>query len=207
MGGEKKVEETDQQRAFADVMRAKMVDFNTRWKPVLQRFAAHAQRSMDPNSYEHRRAAGMATTDNAAAFAPAKEKLVASEAAKGAFGSARQKLGLAEMDLDQATSGAMAETNTQQAVDDAALQQMGAAAAMGRGQQATAVNGMRTAADISGRQAAQDAQTALNERIGEVGLAAQAGGMAVGLAAGVPKAPTTDQPVELPYQLRGQNKY
>lgn len=209
MSKNKGVKETSAQRAFADVTRARMDDFKQRWQPVLKHTAAAIVRAGEEGSFQRKRAAGQATTDVAAAFAPAQEALLAKEAAGGQIGSSAHKLGLAAMGNDAATSAALNTVQADQNVDDATQAGLATVAALGRGEKATATNGLAASADLTGRQAAADAEASLADRIATTGLVAQAAGAGAGLAANGVPMPTfggnTDdyRGTMLPNSLRG----
>ena len=114
------------------------------------------------------------------------------------------------MGNDAATSAALNTVQADQNVDDATQAGLATVAALGRGEKATATNGLAAAADLTGRQAAADAEASLADRIATTGLVAQAAGAGAGLAAnGVPMptfgGPNTDdyRGTMLPNSLRG----
>lgn len=178
------VQETAKQRAFADVARARLQDFNTRWAPVLQNFAKGVVSANEAGSFQRKRAAGMVTTDNDVAYAKAGEGLTDVAAQTGTLGSARQKLAITGMGADQAVSTGLGTVAADQAGDNAYVSGLGAATALGRGEKATAVNGLAQSADMSGRQAQADADASLQSAIGNTSLASRIIGTGIGLSTG-----------------------
>jgi hypothetical protein len=210
MGKGSKVEETAQEKAFADVARARVDDFQKRWAPVIQNFAGKVEQANAPGSFERKRIAGSAATDNAIAFTKAGQGLTDASAATGTIGASRQKLGIASMADDQATSGGLAQVAGDAAGDNTYVSWLQAVTALGRGQKATAVGGLAQEAALSGRQAQADADQSLQSAIGNASLIGKAAGGGLGLAMGKPNspsAPNTDdyRGAFLPGSLRGGN--
>lgn len=172
--------ETSAQRAFTDVAKARFADARNRWQPVQQQVAAKIDASGAKGSFARQHATGQASTDNAAAFSDAGLKAEAAAGASGEFGNAGNKLAITGMGDDQATSRGLGEVRANQSVDDARISGLETVTALGRGQQATATNGMAQAAAISGQQAAADADLSLSRKMGYGQLA----GKAIGAAAG-----------------------
>jgi hypothetical protein len=197
-------QETPQQRAFSQVAQARLADWKTRVAPVLKHFSANVIRSGGENSWERKRASGMASTDTAAAFAPVHQAAIDNAATSGAAGSSRQKLGIASTGNDLATSASMGEVSADQAVDTNYVQGLQTVSALGRGERATASSGLAASAALSGQQAQADAQLSLERDIGTASLAGKAIGMGAGLAS-APTAPNTEdyRGTILPPQLRG----
>src|SRR5258706_13088410 len=100
----------------------------------------------------------MVGTDTAAAFAPVPEAAIANAANTGALGSSRQKLAIGTTGNDLATSAGMGAVAADQATDQAYVQGLGAVSALGRGEKASAINGLAQSAAISGEQARADAE-------------------------------------------------
>ena len=185
-----KVEETASQRAMADIGRQQMEDFKQRWLPVQRKLARDITSAGAEGSFQRRRAATMAGVDTSAQFGQAAEKLDQQAAASGALGTAGHKLGITGMAGDRATSQAMSTVAADQAVTDQYVAGLGAVTALGRGEKATALNGMAQQAAMSGRQAEADAQRSLDNRIGNMQLVGQLAGMAAGQYARRPNTPS-----------------
>lgn len=181
MGGGDRVEETSKQRALADIGKAQMADFKQRWLPVQQKFAESVVKAGGADSFERRRATTMTGVDNSAAYSQAADKLDATAATKGSFGSSGHKLGITGMADDRATSTGLGAVAADQAVDSQYVAGLGAVTALGRGEKATALSGMEQAAAMSGRQAQADAMQSLENRRGNM----QAAGTVVGMGAGL----------------------
>lgn len=181
MGSKNKVAETAQQRAMAEVATQQLADWKQRWLPLQKKVAADITAANEPNSFQRRRASGMATTDTAARFSQAQGGLDAAAANTGTFGGARQKLGITSMGDDQATSSGMGKVRADSSNDDAYIAGLGAITAVGRGEKATAVNGLASSAAISGQQAQADANESLQRQAGWGSLAGSVAGTAWGL--------------------------
>jgi hypothetical protein len=109
------------------------------------------------------------------------------------------------MGNDQATSAGLGAVAADQAVSDSTIQGLSAVAAIGRGEKATAVEGMQRAAQMSGAQAKADAENSLQSQIGDAGLAGKIVG--TGAALWNPTA-STDLAVRDPRAgVRGQRGY
>lgn len=205
MGKEKEQKETEQERALADVARQQLADFSARWRPQQARLAQGIVDAARPGSWESRRADTMAKADTGAAFAGAREKLTTAAAAGGQAGTTKHKLGLAGLDTDQATSSGMATVAADQAGDDAYVGGLQAVTALGRGEKATAVEGMSRAAGLSAAQARADAELSFQKRAGTAQLAGQVAGIGAGLYTGQRAAPAGVDWATAPDQLPGES--
>lgn len=185
-----KVEETAAQRAMADIGRQQMEDFKQRWLPVQRKLARDISAAGAEGSFQRRRAATMAGVDTSARFGQAAEKLDQQAAASGSLGTSAHKLGITGMAGDQATSQSMSTLAADQSVTDQYVAGLGAVTALGRGEKATAMNGMAQAAAMSGRQAEADAQRSLDNRLGNMQLVGTLAGMTAGHYANRPNTPS-----------------
>lgn len=176
--------ETSQQRAFADIMKAKFADAKNRWQPLQRKAAAAIASSGEKGSFEREHATGQASTDSAVAFSDAARKLDETAGATGEFGNSGNKLGITDMGNDAATSRGLGEVRANQNVDDARISGLETVTALGRGEQASAVNNAATSAAISGEQARSDAELSLARKMGYAGLAGKAIGAGVGYGLG-----------------------
>lgn len=183
------VEETPQQRAMVDLAVNKLADYQQRWLPVQKQLAAQITRMGGEGSSARRRARGAASTDIEANFSRARGGLDAAAANTGGFGSSKHKLAVAGMGEDQATSLGLGLTQAEQQVDDAYVAGLGTIMQLGQGQQGQAIQGLSRSADMSGRQAAADAQASLNDRMGDAELVGQLAGAGFGLYGSMPKTP------------------
>lgn len=175
------VEETPQQRAMVDLAVSKLADYQQRWLPVQKQLAAQITSMGGENSTARRRARGSAATDIEANFSRARTGLDAAAANTGSFGSSRHKLAVAGMGEDQGTSLGLGLTQAEQQIDDAYVSGLSTIMALGQGQQGDAIQGLSRSADMSGRQAAADAQSSLDSRMGDAQLAGQLVGAGFGL--------------------------
>lgn len=190
IGNSGKVEQTAQQKANLDIANQQINDWRTRWMPQLKNFSANLDRAYAPDSRERRHATSLAGTDVSARFAQATDKLNQVAANTGATGSSRQKLGIVGMGNNEATSAGFAATNADQAVDDSYVQGEKAVSSLARGEKADTINALGRSADISGRQAAYDADASLNEQAGYAGLAGKIVGTGAGLWMGRKPTPS-----------------
>lgn len=177
----KGVQETEKERALADVGRAQLADFQKRWLPVQQRFARNVVSANEPGSYERGRVATMAGVDTSVRFGQATDRLNQSAAQRGSFGSAGHRLGLTGMAEDRATSSGLGAVAADQSIDDQYVAGLSTVNALGRGEKSMALAGMNQAAALSARQASSDADRSLQNRMGNYQLA----GTAIGIGAGL----------------------
>lgn len=183
------VEETPQQRAMVELAVNKLADYQQRWLPVQKQLAAQISRMGADGSTARRRARGAASTDIEANFSRARAGLDTGAANTGAFGSSKHKLAVTGMGEDQSTSLGLGLTQAEQQVDDAYVAGLSTIMQLGQGQQGQAIQGMSRSADMSGRQAAADAQASLNSRMGDAELVGQLAGAGFGLYGSMPKSP------------------
>ena len=176
--GSNQVEETPAQRAQAEYATNLMKDYQQRWMPLQKNLISVVQRQGAPDSAARRMAGGMAGADTEAAFGKAGGALDRQLASTGALpGSSKANLAITGLSNDAATSKAMGTTVADQRVTDAYMQGLGQIMALGRGQKAQVSSGMNHIADMSAAQARQDANTALQDRMGYAQMGAQAVGM------------------------------
>lgn len=173
--------------------------------PAIKQYGAQIQAAHKAGSFERERAQGAVTADTAGAFGAAGQQADQVAAARGQYGSAAHKLGVVDMAADQATAAGGGAVRADQAAEDQYVNGLGRMISIGRGQQATAANGMQVAADISGREAADAAQRSLQNSIGTAGLIGQGLGTAAAMYGGGGAAPNTEdyRGTELPRSLRG----
>lgn len=183
MGKKDGVEETSQQRAFAEVAKAKVADARNRWAPLQRLSAARIDASGAPDSYERRAATGKAVADTNVAFAGAQQQAEKQAAANGSFGSSAMKLGATDLGLDQATSTGLGAVRADMAVDQARIGGLNNVVAIGQGKEAGAISDMGAAAARSGQIAAADAEEALQRQIGTAALVGKAAGIGAGMYA------------------------
>lgn len=182
MGKAKEVQETAAQRALADVARQQVEDVEARWRPVQTRLAKGIVEEGQADSFTRRRADTMAKVDTGVAFAGAREKVNEQAAAAGELGTSAHKLALTGMAEDQATSSGLSAVAADQAVTDQTVQGLGAVTAIGRGEKATAINGLAQAANLSGQQASADAEASLQRRMGTAQVLGKAAGLGLSMA-------------------------
>lgn len=178
MGDAPEVKETAQQRAFAQIAAQRMADYRQRWLPLQRTLIRDVQQMGRADSAERKEASGKAATDSAIRFGEAKGALEgALSSSTGGPASGKFKLSSAGLGDDEATSRGLGMAASDAAIDDAYTQGLASIAAMGRGESAGAVQGMGDIAQMSGRQAAMDAQMSLERRAGQRQLAGQALGL------------------------------
>lgn len=184
MGKSKDQQETQQERALADVARAQLANFEAKWAPLQAQVGRQVVASGAPGSFDRRRGAAAAGVDTGAAFSVAQEKLNTAAGTSGQFGGAKHKLGLVGMGNDKATSSGSSTVAAGQAADSGYVAGLKTMTALGRGEKATAVDGMTRAAGISALQARADADRSLENRMGNAHLAGRAAGVGAGLYLG-----------------------
>lgn len=199
------IEETPQQRAFAEIAAARMADYRQRWLPLQRELVADVRGMGRADSSERKQAAGVAVADNAIRFGEAGIGVEAALASSGGSpGSSKFKVGTAGMSDDQATSRGLGMAGADAQIDDAYLQGLTQIAAMGQGQAGRAIQGMGDVAAISGRQAATDAEISAQRRAGKYALAGQLAGAGLAYAM-APRSPV-DGTNDLP-DVNGSNAF
>lgn len=214
-GGGNQVQETPAQRALADHARNLMQDYRQRWMPLQQNLAKQATAMGAEGSAQRRQAAGMAAGSVEQQFGQAEPKLETRLAATGAApGSSKSTLALSGMNLDKAAAKGMGTTISDQRIDDAYTQTLGALMAMGRGERAQVGTNMANIAGLSGAQAANDAALSLANKSGRAELGATAVGMGMqqylkpqGLNTSGEQPAGINGGAYLPSSLRGANNY
>lgn len=178
-----KVKETPQQKALAEVAMAQMADYKQRWLPVQRKLAESIRADGAPGSSARTQAAGRASTETAVRFGEARGGLEGALTDSGAGpNSSKFKLATAGLGDDEATSRGLGFVAADQAIDDAYLQGLGALTALGRGEKAQAMGGMQRVADMSGRQAAADAEMSAQKRAGNAQMVGQVAGFGLSQA-------------------------
>lgn len=178
------VKQTPQQRAQAEVAIQQLQDFRQRWQPLQKQLAQTIVDAGQRGSFQREQARGMAATDTAAEFGRAQQKMREGTEAAGLGGSSKQKLGIAGLGDDAATSAGFGVAGADQRIDEGYVQGLGQLMALGRGEKAGAIQGMGDMARMSGQQAASDAQMALANRAGQAQVAGQALGIGLSTAMG-----------------------
>ena len=189
MGGGGQVQTTGAQQMQADIGAQQVADWQQRWAPLLKTFTESTLKAAAPGSAERNRATALAGTDTSAKFGQAQDAALQVASRTGAAGSAKQKLTVTGLGDDQATSHAFGATDADQRVDDATIQGLSRVASVGQGEKAGALASINRSAGMSGAQAENDADVALQNRIGNVSLASQIIGTGAGLWMGRPKTP------------------
>ncbi len=200
------VAQTPQQAELLKIAQFQAQRFQQTELPAIKQFGEQIKAAHATGSFERQRSLGQASAENAAAFGQAGQQADQLSAARGQLGSAKQKLDAVDMGADQATATGFGAVAADQGAEDQYTAGLGRMAGIGRGQQATSLNSAQTAADISGREAADSAQRSLQRSIGTAGLVGQAAGTAAGLWAGSNgvTANTEDyRGTTLPNSLRG----
>ncbi len=174
-GGE--VQETPQQRAMAEHAMNLMQDYKARWLPVQQKLAKQVETMGAEGSAARREAAGKAATDTQIEFSRAQGAMEKGLANAGAAaGSSRANLATTGLGADLAKSKGLSTMISNQQIEDAYTQGLGALMNIGQGKAASVANSMAIQAQQSGYQARADAQAALAEKQGYGELAGQAAG-------------------------------
>lgn len=190
MGGKSKVDETPQQRALAEFAMNQLQDYKQRWLPVQKQLAAQIQQQGADGSYAREAAAGKNSTDVAMSFDRGVGVLGKTLSNNGVnLGSSRGKLALTGMGTDQAKTGGIGAMITEQQIDDAYTKGLTALTSIGRGERASAVEGLVDRARSSAKDAQMSAEASVTERAQVAGMAGQAAGL--GLYGALGKTSTT----------------
>src|SRR5665213_2123266 len=154
MGSKAGQQQTSAQVAQASHAANMLADYNQRWLPVQQKLASQIDAEGPENSNARQLAQGKATTDVAMDFDKAQTGLNASLSNNGAApGSGRADLATAGMGGDAAASKGLGKMISDQQVDDAYTQGLGALTALGQGQSAQVSSNLSSQAAQSGQQA------------------------------------------------------
>lgn len=196
MGKAKEQKETAAQKAQAEHAMLLLQDYKQRWLPVQQRLAQTIEANGAKDSAARKLAAGKASTDTAMAFDKAQGGLEKSLSNNGVGpGSSRANLAITGVGDDIATSKGLGGVMSDQAIDDAYTQGLGALASIGRGERAQVGANMSTMAKASAEQAQADAEASFAERQGNAQLFGQVGGL--GLQQGLKSIGTAPTPPPL----------
>lgn len=197
-------QETAQQRALADHAVNLLQDYEQRWLPVQQNFARQIKAEGAPDSAARKLATGKASTDTAIAFDKASKGLEASLSNAGVGpGSSRANLAITGMGTDAAASTGLGAMMSDQMIDDAYTQGLGALTAIGRGERGLVGNSLTQQAQQSGAQSAADAQASLMAHEGNAALAGQVAGF--GLQQGMQNFKPATSGVNGTNDFRGMN--
>lgn len=173
-------QQTAQQVAQATHAMQQLQDYKQRWAPVQARLAQTIEAQGDKDSATRRIAEGKSSTDVAMSFDKANSALEKGLSNAGvAPGSSRANLATAGLGTDQATSGGLAHLMSDQQIDDAYTQGLGALMSIGRGERATVGTSLTNMARASAEQASADARASMINRAGEYQLAGQVVGFGV----------------------------
>jgi hypothetical protein len=189
MGKAKTQKETPAQKALAEHGWNQLQDYKKRWLPVQQRLAQTIQADGAEGSTARRQAAGRSATDTAMAFDKAQggfQKSISNNVV-GGIGSSRGKLGITGIGEDQATSTGLGRMMSEQAIDNAYTQGLGALVSIGRGESAQVGNSLSQQAASSAQQARADAEASAINREGNAGMIGQVAGF--GLQQGMKQLP------------------
>jgi hypothetical protein len=172
--------ETPQERAQAEHALNLMADYKQRWLPVQQKLASTIEQEGKEGSAARKLAAGKASTDTAMAFDKAGTQLEKGLTNSGVLpGSSRANLAVAGLGTDAAASTGLGHMMSEQQVDDAYTQGLGALTALGRGERASTGSALTQMARQSASQAANDASISLMNRQGDAAMAGQLVGFGV----------------------------
>ncbi len=183
-GSDNQVKETPQQRAMVELAQKQVADYNNRWLPVQKNLAEGIAEMGEKGSFERQQAQGMVSNETEAKFSMGRAGLEKGLAAAGGLNSGRAKMAITGLGEDQATSTGLGRTQADQQIDDAYTAGLGTVMQLGQGQKANAIQSTANIADMSGRQAANDADAAFAERAGNAQLAGNVVGAGFGLLTG-----------------------
>ncbi|MGH8444915.1 MAG: hypothetical protein ACREVL_06585 [Solimonas sp.] len=161
MGGGQEVKESQDERARAQIAAEQYQRWEEKFYPMENQLIADVKDS----ATERRQALGTTASQVTRAFGRARPQAEAGLTAGGARpGSSRFNLGLAGMGQDEGTTLGFGKVATGNMIDDQYYAGLQSLAAMGRGQQARAVAGLSSLADMSAQQALSDAQNSAANR-------------------------------------------
>lgn len=173
-------QQTPQELALAQHAQAQLQDYQQRWLPVQKRLASTIEQEGAPNSAARRLAEGKASTDTAMSFDKSNQQLEKGMSNAGVLpGSSRANLAVAGLGTDTASSTGLGHLMSDQQIDDAYTQGLGALTALGRGERATVGNSLTGMAKASAAQSQADAYSSLMNRAGDAQLAGQVVGFGV----------------------------
>jgi len=197
-----KVEETEQERALAEVATQRLNDYKTRWMPLITRVGELTREAYEPDSFERESLKGKAVGATRMAFGEAGEKTDAAMANAGIrSSSAKAKLGTAEAGDVEATSAGIGMAKADQAIDEAYVQGLSKIMALGRGQATSAIRGMGDAAGDAAQQAQLDAARTQRRRMGNAQLGGQLAGMALTAGMSSMSAGAAPRPAQGSYNI------
>jgi hypothetical protein len=155
-------------------------DYKQRWLPVQQKLASTIEQEGAPDSAARKLATGKSSTDVAMQFDKANQGLNASLSDRGILpGSSRANLATTGLGSDAAASTGLGKMMSEQQIDDAYTQGLGALTSLGRGQSAQVGQNLSSEASASGAQAQADAQASLASREGTAGVIGQTAGLGI----------------------------
>lgn len=204
-GGSSGPQETEADRAVAEVAKARVADWRARWRPQQQKVAQQVDAMGAEDSRERRQVRGAVATDTDVAFQKASEKSLDASLQSGTFGSSGQKLGIGAMGDAQATSTGLAVNQADLGVDQAHKAGLAAVVARGQGREARADAGLMAQAQMARQVANADAEAALQEDMGVASLAGRAAGIAIKQGFGTP-APERDVNREIGEEIAFANR-
>ncbi len=183
--GGNKVQESEAERALAEVAQQRFADYKQRWQPLQKRAAEFVSSLGKDDSIERTKAAGQANLATRKAFSDAEDQLEAGAQARGIRSdSARAKLGKVALGNAEATSQGIGQVAADQSVDDAYAQGLAKIMAMGRGASSDAISGLTQAAQAGAKQAQFDASNALADQLGNAELIGTVAGIGLDAASG-----------------------
>jgi hypothetical protein len=173
-------QETPQERALAQHSVDLLTDYRKRWLPVQMRLAQTIEQEGAPDSAARKLAVGKASTDTAMSFDKADTQLEKGLSNSGVLpGSSRSNLAVAGLGTDAAASTGLGHMMSEQAVDDAYTQGLGALTALGRGERAVVSSSLTQQARQSAYQSSADAAASLAARSGDAAIGGQLVGFGV----------------------------
>lgn len=187
-GGGGKVKETELQKIRTDIGKKYYDDYTSRWRPARNTWMRRLQRN---EGSDRQRVTSAAAGAVDVAFGRAADTATKTLQTRGVgIGGGASEAAAVGTQIDQAASRGLALTDADQAATDVQVGNQQAMVQVGRGNTANASAGLQTLANLSGAQAEQDAQIALNKNIatgeligtgiGYAGAAAFGGGKPAG---------------------------
>lgn len=178
-GGDNEIEETESERALADVSIQRWNDYQRRFVPLENRLFGEVRTTEG----EMQQGLGRAAAATEQQFAPAREQLRENLFQRGfSPNSGGYLANMAGLKRDESLAGGMNQVGMANALDTQELAGLQGLVSIGRGQSTNAFNDFGQQATSANRQAINDATQALNERLSDKAAVGSAIGTGLGMA-------------------------
>jgi hypothetical protein len=158
---------TAAETSLAQIGADRFQDYTQRWEPLQMHLASQIEGMDQANSWQRQEAKGKAGAEVQTAFSQQENQVAGKQLTTGVnVGSQKFALGQTEMSTDQARDVGERENQGNDAVTRQYLAGLTSLTAIGRGQAATATQGMGVSTDIATRMATSDAMESAASRVG-----------------------------------------